>query len=762
MRGWNRFSGRCVQLFVIVVGVSWATGGVSEQRWGPHADLNVRPGNGKTIGELQLFIPAWQNHNSMLFLDLRGNGDNDEDAEGNAGLGYRRLVKDWGWIVGGYGFFDARYSDRADEMFYGATLGLEALSENFDVRANGYIPEDTDEDLDGPGRITFSGNSVAFRQNQVTPLYGVDGEIGWRIPFPKDSMFWDTRVYMGGFHFDGDGAEDLTGPRGRAEMRLHQIPLLPANSRLTLGVDVRNDDERDTEVMGLVSLRIPFGGAVGRAGASDLTLLERRMVDPIVRDVEIQTGNTLGSAEGVVHPLTGGPVTSVFFAAEGGTGDGSSGSPDSLDDAITAAGDDGIVVVLNGGGDIDAQSTPADLSDGQILVGGGASVTLQSATGQPGLFTAPGGGATITDSVGDSATLVTLADDNIVSGLSLTNGSIGVDASDASNGILENLTVDGNTDGVFMEDDGVVLVRNSTFTNNDNGLFVQVEDTGDASVSVLNSIFLENDTGINIQVEDHDDGDIHINAQITGNQFLQNSANGLIIDVNDADSDDEFEVRIVADITGNRFFQNGDNGAFLKFDNDADADDGGFRVITNFRDNVFEENANHGVNVEVESWFDSDFTLDLDFTNNRFVRNMSNGLNIDVVDSDLDTGVIEMNTWIVGNTFLGNVDDGLYIGVFDEAMLNADIVNNVFTDNGDDGMEIEVDASQTSDVFIGGNQITGSGDVGIVIDAFDTNITSTLPGQVLDNTVSDSGTSDTDLLNTTGSIQVNGAPVSSP
>ena len=45
-------------------------------------------------------------------------------------------------------------------------------------------------------------------------LYGVDGEVGYKLPVGED-----TRLYLGGFHFFADNVDSITGPKARLEYR---------------------------------------------------------------------------------------------------------------------------------------------------------------------------------------------------------------------------------------------------------------------------------------------------------------------------------------------------------------------------------------------------------------------------------------------------------------------------------------------------------------------------------------------------------------
>ncbi|MBF0166963.1 MAG: inverse autotransporter beta domain-containing protein [Alphaproteobacteria bacterium] len=107
-------------------------------KWGPHIDLEGKAGTKRNLGEADLFVPLVQNQQSLLFADFRTRLDDHGSQEGNFGLGARAML-DHGWNLGAYGYFDRRRSDNGN-YFNQATLGIEGLSQDWDVRLNSYLP----------------------------------------------------------------------------------------------------------------------------------------------------------------------------------------------------------------------------------------------------------------------------------------------------------------------------------------------------------------------------------------------------------------------------------------------------------------------------------------------------------------------------------------------------------------------------------------------------------------------------------------------
>lgn len=266
--------------------------------WGPHIDFEGRWGGDRNLGEADLFLPLWQGGRSLLFGDIHTRLDNQGSREGNFGVGYRRML-DNGWNIGGYGFFDLRRTDD-DNLFRQATLGVEALSFDWDFRANAYLPlGDRSKSLPSitsdpyaelsSGTIQVVTPGATLREERA--MAGFDVEIGRRVPvFPADSGT-QLRAYAGFYHFTADGAEDVTGPRLRLDLTIDEVPALWPGARLTLGAEIQHDDVRDTEGFLLARLRVPLYEVEDRsrlpAPVSPRTHQIRRMTDPIVRDIDI-------------------------------------------------------------------------------------------------------------------------------------------------------------------------------------------------------------------------------------------------------------------------------------------------------------------------------------------------------------------------------------------------------------------------------------------------------------------------------------------
>lgn len=84
---------------------------------------------------------------------------------------------------------------------------------------------------------------------------GLDIEAGYGFNLPDGWQFWG---YASGFHFDSDGYDNVTGPRGRIEVSYDNVPYLGTGSRFTLGFEGQTDNIRGGQSFGIARLRIPL------------------------------------------------------------------------------------------------------------------------------------------------------------------------------------------------------------------------------------------------------------------------------------------------------------------------------------------------------------------------------------------------------------------------------------------------------------------------------------------------------------------------
>ena len=488
----------------------------ASEKWGPFIDFEGKAGTKRNIGEADVFLPLWQDNRSLLFGNVRARLDDNDSHEGNFGAGFRHMLES-GWNLGLYGYFDRRRSENLN-YYNQVTVGAEALSLDWDGRFNAYIPEGRrTHEVDAFNTAEVSGTSVLFHDGEEKSLRGFDAEIGWRTPLFTPEALQQLRLYAGGYTFYADGINNrVQGPRGRIEFTAEETPYLWEGSRLTLGTEVQNDGPRGTQAFFLARLRVPLQ-FWDTPKAAQLTPMERRMTDRIVRDVDIvsQAGNF-----GAVETAT---------TTSGGTLVGLNGfSATNLNSQLTAAGANA-TVVLSGTFNTSASST---LLAGQNLMAG--TLTVRSASGRTTTLTTS---ATINGTVNSGANgAVIMANNSTVSGLTITNtgsggGGIAISANNVTgitiaNNVLTATDATNAAAALFATNASTGTISGNTLSATGVGVNTSAVLLNAGTFTVSGNSFSATESGgpagrtINLQ------NNPTINAGSTGNTLVRGSCSG--------------------------------------------------------------------------------------------------------------------------------------------------------------------------------------------------------------------------------------------
>ena len=267
-------------------------------------------------GYLDILQPILSGENSLIFLNPKLSGSDNDEEEISIGLGARLLIPDHGVIFGANIFYDERRTSR-DNTFDQIGAGVEMLTEWVDARANYYWPEDKQREIDRRGETDVDRQSFNFlsdiyaQQHQLlqdqtlrtvttttsrefvryeAPLEGFDAEVGIRLPGLPEWL--ETRVFGGYYKFRGDFTEDIKGVRGRLEVRA-----LPA---LFLDAEVYEDKKLTGsdyfvgarvnvpfDLANLARGRNPFAGITDDVKAGRREFRER-MSEMIIRDPHVR------------------------------------------------------------------------------------------------------------------------------------------------------------------------------------------------------------------------------------------------------------------------------------------------------------------------------------------------------------------------------------------------------------------------------------------------------------------------------------------
>lgn len=420
--------------------------------WGAHADIKGKLGNDKSLGELELFVPVTQGPDSMFFLDLRFQLDDNNSEEGNFGLGYRKLI-DNKWILGSYAFYDHRKSATNND-FHQVTIGTEALTEEYDARFNIYLAEDKEylTAQKSLNQVIYSGIHLVHQTGGKTveayekAMSGFDAEVGWLLPWFKKQ---EIRGYAGGYFFSRSGLEDISGPRGRLEVRFNDLWGW-AGSLFEIGGEVRHDSVRDTDYFVSARGRIPFG-AVQKTVKSSLSGLNKRMLERVQRDPDIVIArqNKEISKPVINKILTSGgnPITLTHIDSQGANGDGSYQAPyNTLEPAVPPTSD---IVLLYAGSDFSGESF--SLAAGQRLLG--ETVGHEVSTDQFGPISLPRVTSRTAMPIirNVTGTAVNLASDSEVSGISITDVTTALYGSNVGGFDLNRNRIANSDEGIVIE-----------------------------------------------------------------------------------------------------------------------------------------------------------------------------------------------------------------------------------------------------------------------------------------------------------------------
>ncbi len=405
-------------------------------------------------GEGELWAPLVQDSNSVLFTHLQGKLFDADAREGNIALGYRQKLSEQ-WVGGLWVGYDLRRSP-LKHTFHQIAGGVEALSRNFDLRANWYLPinqsESTDFDawtnthvstgtlaeLSNDGLEIFTTETTVTTTGRRTvkehALLGADAEIGVRLPI--EALFgggdsapnWlddhDVRVFAGGYYFDSKEFKDeIAGGRLRLEWNVTNILPEVHGSKLTLEADYQYDDVRKEQFEVGLRLRLPLGNhGWGNPVHKTLTYAERRMSDPIIRDTDVVTANF--EEDSASHTHTQRRVVAREKAVDAVTGVRidrvvTIDSDDDANSIIADAGHNSLIIATGSAGTFVNQGIK--LLDQQTLLGAGTSLTLVGESSGLGTSFAPQGMRPTFNQTTDHAAL-TVDGNTHVTGIDITGG----------------------------------------------------------------------------------------------------------------------------------------------------------------------------------------------------------------------------------------------------------------------------------------------------------------------------------------------------
>ncbi|MCE7886530.1 MAG: hypothetical protein DYH13_03385 [Alphaproteobacteria bacterium PRO2] len=505
----------------------------------PRAEVNGRYSNDRAILMTEFWLPVMQDEDSVLYGDLRMMGDNDDNREGNLGIGYREVTNLpalGDGVAGVHGWIDRRQTKRGS-YFNQLTLGGEWLGEKMDVLANGYVPLSDGKEYDIPnadpqGPALVGTGIVVDTNGRIIeePRHGLDLEFGWQLPLLQDHTD-SVRAYAGAYYFNSAHTESITGFRARLAADI--------TPDIQIGGRFQRDDERGSQAFLEATIRFPFG----QKKSYRKNGLRARMDDSPERDIDIVTGSEVtdpGSRVPVINAVTG--ETQKVFHVDNTAAPGGNGSVeqpfDTLANAQAAAQEHAVIYVHTGDGTSAGQNQGVTLNKtGVQLIGAGVNFVydegrFKTANGARPLATlliAAGGAPVISNVNANSDGVTVSAADVVVAGVTIDGATRDGVVISANNTAVESVTARNNTrHGLYALNVSNLNISQLSATGNDED-GVRLEASG-AAGNLQNAVLSDvvatgNKNGIRFYAHD----DATLSGVLVASTASANTRHGVIV-----------------------------------------------------------------------------------------------------------------------------------------------------------------------------------------------------------------------------------------
>jgi hypothetical protein len=707
---------------------AYARSNAREKLWYPVVDFSLKGGDERSYGSVNMLLPLAQDADSMFFADLRSVASDQKSWEGNAGLGMRQILHHKGlndFIVGGYGFLDHRITEHGNR-FHQVTLGVEGIGELWDGRVNVYHPvlEKRKLAYQRPATASLVGTQLFIQDGRVfeEAMRGFDAEIGHALPGLPN-----TRVYAGYYNFRGESVEDVSGFRARFSSDI--------TDWVRVGAEYQFDNSMEDTIFGEIRLRMPFDGWLdGGERRKNLSPIQKRMTEPIMRDIDIITGSEPPPAPVPALKADGSAPARIYFVdnTAAADGDGSQQNPfNTLADASAAAGPYDTIYVMRGDGSTTNMDGGITLNGaGQRLIGNAEALTIDtsqlSIPDYPDIDLSAVSGKVIVDA-GLPPVIANAAGDGIT-----------VAADDVE---IAGLDVDGTgDDNIYMQNTSRTTIRNVRLRNATGD---GIEADG-ASNLTLSDATIDNSGGDNIFLQNAGSAAFQnvtltnaTDAGIEANGWEELTASGLTIGASGGD---------------NVFLQNGGRATFqnaaLTNATDAGIEANGWQELTasgltigaSGGDNVFLQNGGSATlqnvtltgstdaGIEANGWQEliaSSLTIDTSGGDNIYLQNGSatfQGLALSNATDDALEGLYDGNGSytlnITGMDADSPGDFGVFVDVQNNSVLNSAISSATLTNITNTNFDFNTSNNSSFTVALDNISTTGGGD-GVRVDTSD-------------------------------------------
>ncbi len=409
----------------------------------------------------------------LPFLDLRGHIFDNGKFAANAGTGLRYLADSRLWGI--YTFYD--YRDTSSQHYNQASAGLETLGKIWDFRINGYLPWGKKEVIHHAEFYSFQNHSMILNRKSQFAMKGANAEAGFHWDRFKQAPLYFT---AGPYYLTG--SEKTTwGGSFRASTKLFEYVTLEANTAY--------DHFFKWTGQGQIGLNFSFGGKArvkprANHSCAKETILATRAVQKVDRNEIIPVGIGRHNLSTAIDPATNAPYYFVFVDnTSSSLGTYESPYPNLQQAQAAASVGDTIYVFPGNGNPYDTSYGEAIgmmLQDSQLLLGASTAHSFSTTRGSISIPPQASSLPVITNSqLASSFAIVTLANNNTVSGFQWNNTSSGSDVCYCISGSnISNLTATQNTftggigtdstfpAGMHLADAfGTIVIDSSTFDN---------------------------------------------------------------------------------------------------------------------------------------------------------------------------------------------------------------------------------------------------------------------------------------------------------
>lgn len=300
----------------------------AEPHFSPTVEMSTTFSGKRRVGEADIMIPFLVKESNLSILDIKIKQDNHESVEGNFGLVNRSNLAGRA-ILGLYGYFDRRRT-KSYLTVNQLTLGAELLSPNLDLRVNAYFPETKQKEL-VPQRKKFVRDRTRVyvtQENAIkeAALPGFDFEIGtplFLMLHRLDEQF-GTRVYLAKYKFNRKNVSSNSGTRLRLEQKINWNLFDKKDSEITVNIGTSWERRKHNNFFGL-GIKLALDKNYQK---SSLTKLQRRMMDTVIRDIDIVMQRSTPQVGTLPLYWRGKEVRNLYFVGEKPQeGDGSYESP---------------------------------------------------------------------------------------------------------------------------------------------------------------------------------------------------------------------------------------------------------------------------------------------------------------------------------------------------------------------------------------------------------------------------------------------------